>query len=62
MKASSNIHKILVHGDDLVIITFDTLDTTMLCKLMTSFGMTLNMDKDGSSVAHVDKLYFLGSL
>lgn len=56
-----SIHKVLVHGDDLVIATKVELDVGTFVSVFDSFGMKLNLDESGSSKPGIDSLYFLGS-
>lgn len=55
------VHKIVVHGDDLIIVTNEKLDVGRFTDFVAKFGMTLNFDEDGSS-ENGERIRFLGSL
>jgi len=55
------VHKIVVHGDDLIIVTNEKLDVRRFTDFVAKFGMTLNFDEEGSS-ENGERIRFLGSL
>jgi len=56
------VFRIIVHGDDLLLVTNKPLKINEFVKVVGSFGLELVYDEAGSSVKGVDKAAFLGSL